>query len=120
MAHIDRVSGKSRKVSGSTASRRLRASGLVPCNVYGDKQNPTLFTLGAEEADALAARLAALGHRLPGVSADLDTASVFAHAWHRHTGALPALSARRRLYRLGALTPPRPLPLRSPARHDPG
>ncbi|ULR48880.1 GNAT family N-acetyltransferase [Streptomyces deccanensis] len=70
--------------------------------------NLTPLTPG--EADALAARLAGLGHRLPGVSADQGTASAFADAWHRLTGAAPTLSARRRLYRLGTLAPPRPLP----------
>ncbi|QYX81940.1 GNAT family N-acetyltransferase [Streptomyces akebiae] len=69
-----------------------------------------LTPLTPEEADTLAARLAGLGHRLPGVSADHDTASAFARAWHRLTRAVPTLCARQRLYRLGTLTPPRPLP----------
>ncbi|MFB9467854.1 GNAT family N-acetyltransferase, partial [Streptomyces cinereospinus] len=63
-----------------------------------------------EEADALAARLAGLGHALPGVGAEHDTATAFAEAWQRHTGATPTLHERQRLYRLGTLTPPEPLP----------
>ncbi|MEU1053028.1 GNAT family N-acetyltransferase [Streptomyces sp. NPDC005876] len=67
--------------------------------------------LGAGQADALAARLAALGHALPAVSADHGTATVFAEAWRRRTGAAPGLRGTRlRLYRLGTLTPPEPGP----------
>ncbi|MER5603309.1 GNAT family N-acetyltransferase [Streptomyces sp. NPDC002265] len=70
--------------------------------------SPTRLT--PEQADSLAARLAALGHRLPGVNADHDTATAFAEAWQRHTGATPTLHRRHRLYRLGDLTPAQPLP----------
>ncbi|MCZ4515944.1 GNAT family N-acetyltransferase, partial [Streptomyces sp. ActVer] len=63
-----------------------------------------------EEADSLAAQLAGLGHPLPGVNADHDTASFFAEAWQRRTGAIPTLHERERLYRLGTLTPPEPFP----------
>jgi RimJ/RimL family protein N-acetyltransferase len=66
--------------------------------------------LGAEEADALAARLAGLGHRVPGVSAERDTAEIFAAAWQRHTGAAGEIRQRQRLYRLGDLTVPEPRP----------
>ncbi|GAA3299293.1 GNAT family N-acetyltransferase [Streptomyces cinereospinus] len=69
-----------------------------------------LTPLTLEEADALAARLAGLGHALPGVGAEHDTATAFAEAWQRHTGATPTLHERQRLYRLGTLTPPEPLP----------
>jgi predicted GNAT family acetyltransferase len=69
-----------------------------------------LTVLTPEEADVLAARLAALGQRLPGVHADRDTATAFAEAWQRHTGATATLRERNRLYRLGTLTVPRPLP----------
>src|SRR4051812_17840820 len=44
-----------------------------------------LTPLNPEEADTLAARLAGLGHALPGVSADHDTATAFTEAWQRHT-----------------------------------
>ncbi|MFI0219973.1 GNAT family N-acetyltransferase [Streptomyces lydicus] len=70
----------------------------------------TLTPLTPEEADSLAAHLANLGHPLPGVNADRDTATSFAEAWQRHTGAMPTLHERERLYRLGTLTPPEPLP----------
>ncbi|MHC3462276.1 GNAT family N-acetyltransferase [Streptomyces flavovirens] len=69
-----------------------------------------LTPLAPDEADALAVRLAALGLPVPGVGADRDTAEAFAGAWQRHTGATPTLHERQRLYRLGTLTPPRPLP----------
>jgi RimJ/RimL family protein N-acetyltransferase len=70
--------------------------------------SPTPLT--AEDADALAGRLAALGLTLPYVSADHGTATAFAEAWQRHTGAVPTLGKRIRLYRLGTLTPPEPRP----------
>ncbi|MER5373956.1 GNAT family N-acetyltransferase [Streptomyces sp. NPDC002553] len=70
---------------------------------------PTPLT--PEQADGLADRLAALGHPLPAVSADHDTATAFAEAWQRRTGATPALRATRLcLYGLGTLTPPDPHP----------
>ncbi|MEV7343117.1 GNAT family N-acetyltransferase [Streptomyces sp. NPDC093544] len=63
-----------------------------------------------DEADMLAARLAGLGHTLPGVSADHDTATAFAEAWQRLSGAVPVLRQPLHLYRLGTLTPPEPVP----------
>lgn len=70
----------------------------------------SITPLTPAEADALAAHLAGLGHVLPGVNADDDTADAFAEAWARHTGATPTLQERERLYRLAALTPPDPAP----------
>ncbi|MGW3494612.1 GNAT family N-acetyltransferase [Streptomyces sp. NPDC001020] len=70
-----------------------------------------LSPLSPEQADSLAVRLAALGHSPSRVSADHGTATAFAEAWQRHTGATPKLHATRLcLYRLGTLTPPEPLP----------
>ncbi|MFJ2831884.1 GNAT family N-acetyltransferase [Streptomyces sp. NPDC087263] len=63
-----------------------------------------------DEADVLAARLAGLGHPLPGVSGDHDTATAFAEAWERHTGATAVFRQPLHLYRLGTLTPPEPVP----------
>ncbi|GAA3192761.1 MULTISPECIES: GNAT family N-acetyltransferase [Streptomyces] len=70
--------------------------------------SPTALT--PQEADALADCLAGPGHRLPYVSADHRTATAFAGAWQRRTGALPVLRQRLHLYRLGTLTPPEPRP----------
>ncbi|MFI2300196.1 GNAT family N-acetyltransferase [Actinacidiphila glaucinigra] len=69
-----------------------------------------LTPLNPEHADLLAARLSRLGHPLPGVTAVPDTAAAFAESWSRHTGAAATLRDRRRLYRLGTLTPPEPSP----------
>ncbi|MGA5205114.1 GNAT family N-acetyltransferase [Streptomyces variegatus] len=69
-----------------------------------------ITALTPEDADILAARLAALGRRLPGVNAECGTAAAFAEAWQRHTGAPAALRQRQRLYRLGTLTAPGPVP----------
>ncbi|MDX3853305.1 GNAT family N-acetyltransferase [Streptomyces sp. AK02-01A] len=70
-----------------------------------------LSPLTAKQADALAARLATLGYTLPSVSADHSSATAFAEAWQRHTGATPKLrDTQLRLYNLGTLTPPQPMP----------
>ncbi len=88
-----------------------------------------LTALTEQEADALARRLAATyastgtgaaagpgegsrGGRAPlsGVNAERDTAEAFAAAWRRRTGARVAPRRRMRLYRLGELSVPRPVP----------
>lgn len=70
----------------------------------------TLTPLFPEQADSLAARLAALGQPLTGVLADLGTATAFAGAWQRHTAVASVPGWRARLHRLGTLTPPEPPP----------
>ncbi|MFJ9371768.1 GNAT family N-acetyltransferase [Streptomyces sp. NPDC101455] len=65
-----------------------------------------LTPLAAEETVELASQLALRGDELPGVMAELHTASTFAEAWASRTGALSQLHARQRLYRLGELTTP--------------
>ncbi|RPK60338.1 hypothetical protein EES43_17205 [Streptomyces sp. ADI96-02] len=70
----------------------------------------SLTPLTREQAGELAARLADLGRSVPAVSGDHDTATAFAEAWQRRTGAMPTLGTRIRLYRLGTLTPPTPFP----------
>jgi predicted GNAT family acetyltransferase len=70
----------------------------------------SLASLAPEHADTLAVRLTGLGHSLPRVSGDHEAATAFAEAWQRHTGAAPTLRDQLRLYRLGTLTPPEPLP----------
>ncbi|MGW5029893.1 GNAT family N-acetyltransferase [Streptomyces nigra] len=66
--------------------------------------------LTPDEADALAAHLLALGQTVPGVVAARETAEAFVAAWQRHTGAHGTVAQRQRLYRLGNLTVPRPVP----------
>ncbi|MFF0085515.1 GNAT family N-acetyltransferase [Streptomyces canus] len=70
----------------------------------------SLTPLTADQADALAARLVALGHSVPSVGADDATATAFAEAWQRHTGATPSVRVRLCLHRLGTLVPPEPFP----------
>ncbi|MFG3496787.1 GNAT family N-acetyltransferase [Streptomyces sp. NPDC047886] len=94
---------------------RLERAGEVLATFYRlPSRGLGLSPLTPEQADTLAAHLAAhptaLGHRPPHVSADHGTATAFADSWQRHTGATPALRVRLRLYRLGTLTPPDPLP----------
>lgn len=70
-----------------------------------------LTALSVEQADALAAHLAGLGHSPSNVIADRDTADAFAESWQRHTSAAPVPPFwRTHLYRLGTLTPPQPRP----------
>lgn len=69
-----------------------------------------LTSLSGQDADALADRLADLGHSPPGVSADRETAAAFARAWERRTGAAAVLRRREGLYRLGTLAAPEPAP----------
>ncbi|GAA3729127.1 GNAT family N-acetyltransferase [Streptomyces tremellae] len=70
----------------------------------------TVTPLGVREADGLAGRLAGDGVPLGGVTADHGTATAFAGAWERHTGAAAAPFWRGRLHRLGTLTLPGPPP----------
>lgn len=73
-------------------------------------QRVTVTSLSPAQADALADRLAGLGRPLAGVTADHDTATVFAETWRRQTGATPVAHWWGRLHRLGTLTPPEPRP----------
>ncbi|WP_406507527.1 GNAT family N-acetyltransferase [Streptomyces sp. NBC_00212] len=90
----------------------LERSGRVRAAFY--RRPPgrlSLTPLDPEHADTLAARLADRGYQLPGVGAEQRTATAFAEAWQRRTGAIPTPYEHRvRLYRLGTLTPPKPSP----------
>jgi RimJ/RimL family protein N-acetyltransferase len=106
---------RTRRADGASADAtvlgRLERGGEVRAVFY---RRPScvlsLTLLSPEEAETLAAHLAGLGDRLSGVSAEYDTATAFAEAWWRHTGAAPLFQKRIHLYRLGTLTPPEPLP----------
>ncbi|MFF7164149.1 GNAT family N-acetyltransferase [Streptomyces sp. NPDC008086] len=66
--------------------------------------------LTTEEAESLAAHLVAVGQSVPGVIAARETAEAFSAAWRRLVGGRAVVSQRQRLYRLGNLTVPQPLP----------
>ncbi|MFL9652880.1 GNAT family N-acetyltransferase [Streptomyces sp. PB17] len=70
----------------------------------------TLTALSPGQADSLATHLVDRGPRPSGVLSDEETATAFAGAWRRHTGAAPVRGWGARLHRLGTLTPPRRLP----------
>lgn len=70
----------------------------------------SVTSLTPGQAEILAAHLAVLGHSIPSISADHDTAAAFVEAWQRQTGATPRLRAQLRLHRLGVLTPPEATP----------
>lgn len=101
-----RVAGPDGTVFG-----RLEEGGEVRATFY---RRPTrrlgVTALSPDQADALAAHLADLGHPVAGVTAVHDTAAAFAAAWRRRTGATAAPTVRVRLHRLGTLTPPRFVP----------
>ncbi|QXE36159.1 GNAT family N-acetyltransferase [Streptomyces sp. GMY02] len=105
-----RIDGADTYGPEATLFGRLESGGEVHAIFYRlPSRRLTLTTLSPEQADALAAHLAGLGHPLPGVLSDHDTATAFAEAWQRHTGAVSEPNWRARLYRLGTLTPPEPL-----------
>ena len=90
---------------------RLEQAGEVRATFYRfPSRGLSVTSLTREQADALAAHLNALGHTLPSVTADHSTATAFAEAWQRRTGATPTLRVQLHLYRLGTLTPPEPVP----------
>lgn len=90
---------------------RLEQEGEVRAVFYRrPAQRLILTAVAPEQAGALAAHLAGLGHPLPGVTAEDDSATAFAEAWRRHTGAAAVPGVRVRLHRLGTLTPPEPVP----------
>ncbi|MGC9666203.1 GNAT family N-acetyltransferase [Planosporangium sp. 12N6] len=95
----------------ATVFGRLESGGEVRAIFYRrPSRRLTLTPLSQEQVDTLAARLADLGHPLSGVTADHDTATAFAEAWQRHTGATSVPSWWGSLYRLGTLTPLEPTP----------
>ncbi|GHJ34454.1 GNAT family N-acetyltransferase [Streptomyces sp. TS71-3] len=103
-----RTRGAGAEGAEATVFGRLESGGEVCAIFYrppSRRLNLTLLT--SEQADTLAAHLADLGHSFSGVTADHDTATAFAEAWRRHSGAVPVPDWRGRLYRLGTLTPPR-------------
>ena len=76
---------------------------------------PVLLTLlPAEAVQPLAEALLARARPLPGVNAEEATATAFAAAWSALTGASGQEARRSRLFRLGELTPPAPLPPGAP------
>jgi hypothetical protein len=95
----------------ATLFGRLESGGEVRAIFYRPPSHRvTVTSLSLEQADVLAARLLDHGRPISGVLADHETAATFAETWQRHTGAARVPSWRGRLYRLGTLTPPTPLP----------
>ncbi|MEU9279019.1 GNAT family N-acetyltransferase [Streptomyces sp. NPDC048342] len=66
--------------------------------------------LTADETEALAERLLALGRPVGGISAERATAEAFVAEWARRTGLPGKLDELERLYRLAELTAPSPAP----------
>jgi predicted GNAT family acetyltransferase len=109
------VTGKLRDggVDGAEATvlGRLEQGGEVRAVFYRRSTHRLgLTALSPDQADALAAHLADLGLPLSGVTAVHDTANAFAESWRRRTGAAPVPGPPVRLYRLGTLTAPEPVP----------
>jgi RimJ/RimL family protein N-acetyltransferase len=72
---------------------------------------PALLTrLPADSVQPLAEALVARRRQLPGVNAEQGDAKAFAAAWAALTGATAGLFRTSRLFRLGELAPPWPLP----------
>ncbi|WP_405972913.1 GNAT family N-acetyltransferase [Streptomyces sp. NBC_00988] len=111
---IEKIRERGSKAHGTEAPvfGRLERGGEVQAAFYrvNSRRNLNPTSLSPEQADTLAAHLTGLGHSLPGVLSDHDTATTFAEAWQRHTGATSVRSWGARLHRLGTLTPPEPVP----------
>ncbi|MEU2021891.1 GNAT family N-acetyltransferase [Streptomyces sp. NPDC016469] len=89
----------------------LERDGEVRAAYFRTPPRPLIVTpLTPEEAGSLAAHLEAVGDPVPGINADATTAAAFAEAWRTLTGAEPRLQERLRLYRLGELQRPEPVP----------
>ncbi|MFI5585071.1 GNAT family N-acetyltransferase [Amycolatopsis sp. NPDC051758] len=80
-----------------TVFGRLEQEGEVRAIFYRRPSQRLILTAAApEQADALAASLAGLGHPLSGVTADHDSSSAFAEAWRQCTGATAVPDVRVR------------------------
>ena len=71
---------------------------------------PALTSMTAEQAVSLATVLSRRGRPLGGVNGEPAAAAVFATAWHQLTGEEVSVHMRSRLYQLGQLRPPVPMP----------
>jgi len=71
---------------------------------------PVLTSMPEWQAAALAQALAARRRPATGVNGDEPAAAAFAAAWQQLTGDTVTLAMRSRLYRLGRLRPPQPMP----------
>ena len=74
---------------------------------------PALLSGDPAAAAPLAAELAARGWALPGVNGPAGCVTRFAAAWQQHTGAPSTVRRRSRLFRLGELILPEPIPVGS-------
>jgi RimJ/RimL family protein N-acetyltransferase len=76
---------------------------------------PLLLSAMPEHAAAeLAGQLADRKTALPGINASAPAARTFTVGWERHTGVTATTRMRQRLFRLGDLKDPRPLPTGTP------
>jgi predicted GNAT family acetyltransferase len=84
--------------------------GDVAAAVLHTPPYPALLSGAIAAADPLAAELAARRRPLVGVNGPADAVTSFAAAWQQLTGASCAVHRRSRLFRLGDLRVPEPLP----------
>jgi GNAT superfamily N-acetyltransferase len=89
-----------------------RTGGRDPAaSVFHTPPFPLLISgLPAAAAAPLASELAARARHLPGVNAQADQAASFAAAWRQQTGVGSVVHRRSRLFQLGDLVDPRPMP----------
>lgn len=71
---------------------------------------PMLLSGPPQAAVSLAADVARRGRMLPGVNGVAEPAEAFAAAWHELTGIRSQVQRRMRLFRLGELVAPAPMP----------
>jgi predicted GNAT family acetyltransferase len=88
------------------------SGGAVDAAVLCTPPHPVVVTTFPDRSADELATILTPGHAalLTGVLGAEPPASAFASAWSAATGAAHSITQRQRLYRLGALTPPRPAP----------
>ncbi len=85
-------------------------AGAVAATMFQTPPYPLLLSGPADAVGPLAVALAAWPRSLPGVNGPDDLAAAFAAAWQERTGSRWAERRRSRLFVLGDLADPRPMP----------
>ena len=102
---------RSPAVPGPEGPEGPQSQGPVSAVFMHTPEYPAMLShMSGQAAADLARDLAAAGRQVPGVNAGQEAAGAFAAAWRDRTGDAVTVRLRMRLFRLGALVPPRPAP----------
>jgi RimJ/RimL family protein N-acetyltransferase len=86
------------------------AGAAITAAAFHTPPYPLLLSGSPAAAGSLARDLAARRRPLPGVNAEAELATSFAAAWQELTGATSTVQRRSRLFQLGELADPSPMP----------